>query len=194
MDIEPRGDPLPDLGDEGLMARIRDGEEEALTALIRRYWEPLVQYGFGFVNRTDAAEDIAQEAFVRLWQGREGWEETGSVRGYLYTIVRNLCLHERDRRKIREARAQDEELRTPEFSPTPSQVFDQQEVLRTLNETISRLPERRREVFTLACLHGLSYREVADAMGVAVPTVANQMSAALNELREALRSVSDERI
>lgn len=175
------------------MEGVREGDEAALEALIQRHWTSLVRYALGFVGRLDAAEDIVQETFVRMWEARQRWNETGSVRGYLYTIVRNLCLHERDGDRVHNQWASREQSR-PRLSPTPEQVFQEREVLRTLEEVIGNLPDRRREVFTLACLHGLSYQEVANALGIAVPTVANQMSAALDDIRQTLRAVSDRTI
>jgi RNA polymerase sigma-70 factor, ECF subfamily len=193
VDSHPRAKKHCETPDPLLMQGIRQGDEAALEALIQRYWKPLVRYALGFVDRVDAAEDLVQESFVRVWEARERWHETGSIRGYLYTIVRNLCLHERAGARVRERWASGEQSR-PRFSPTPDDVLQEREVLRSLKAAIDKLPDRRREVFTLACLHGLTYREVANALGVAVPTVANQMSAALAELRETLQAVSDKTI
>lgn len=181
------------LADQALMERIQAGEEAALDVLLKRYWTPLVRYALGFVRRQDEAEDIVQEGFIRVWVSRQRWCPAGSVKSYVYTIVRNLCLHQRDRSRVRDEWATIEQRRL-RCCPTPSELFEEAEVLRVLEEAIQRLPERRREVFRLACLHGFSYQEVADAMGVAVPTVANQMSSALAEIRQALQPVSDCRI
>lgn len=193
MHIRPRSKEPCAEPDSALIEGIQRGDEAALEALIHRYWKALVRYAMGFVAPVDTAEDIVQETFVRVWEGRERLDPKGSNRGYLYTIVRNLCLDERDRQRVRDRSATGEQRR-PGLSPTPHEVFQEREVLRSLRQAIDNLPDRRREVFTLACLHGLTYREIAHALRIAVPTVANQMSAALAELREALRAVSDERI
>lgn len=172
-------------GDRGLMSRIREEDGEALDLLIRRYWEPLVQYAVGFLGTVDAAEDVVQETFVRVWKSRKDWSPRGSVRAYLFTITRNLCHHERDRRKVR-ADWTARQPREPALSPSPHAVVAGRELHRTLDRAVRELPPRRREAFTLVCLQGLSYREAAQAMGVAVPTVANQLSAALSALRHAM--------
>lgn len=176
------------------MRRIREKDDEgALDELIRRYWTSLVRYAVSFVDRTDDAEGVVQEAFVRVWEKRRSWRPSGSVKGYVYRIVRNLCLHETERRSVRDEWS-DRQSRRTRFSPSPEQILQQREVLSALREAIRNLPDRRREVFRLACLEGLSYREVADTMGIAVSTVANQMSSALDELREALHPISDRTI
>ncbi|MQA91696.1 MAG: sigma-70 family RNA polymerase sigma factor [Gemmatimonas sp.] len=175
-----------------LMSQIQADDESALDVLMQRYWLQLVAYAVSIVGTVDPAEDVVQEAFVRLWQHRKAWTPTGTVRAYLHTVVRNLGLHERERRAIRTAWSQRERKRQ-HHSPTPLELLEEHEVLLALEDAIQDLPQRRREIFTLACLCGLSYREVADTLQIAVPTVANQMSAALNSLREALAPVSEER-
>jgi RNA polymerase sigma-70 factor, ECF subfamily len=175
------------------MERIRSGEECALDGLIQRYWTPLVDYATGFVHELDIAEDIVQETFVRVWDGRARWTPTGAVRAYLYRMVRNRCLNERAWRAVRDDWAERERLLV-RVSPSPSDLLQEREVLETLEKAVERLPERRREVFTLIFFHGLSHREAADAMGVAIRTVYNQLNRAVDEVREALASVSDQRI
>lgn len=183
----------PDQDDSAVMERVCDDDEAALDCLIHRYWSPLIRYSLGFVGSTDAAEDIAQSAFVRLWETRKRWVRSGSVRGFLYTTARNLCLNERNHRRVRQKWGEIQE-RIQHRNPTPLEILQQRELLQAIRETIDALPERRREVFILACLHGLSHQEVAGTMGIATPTVANQMTAALETLRRAIDRVSDEQI
>lgn len=175
------------------MERIITDDHVALSELLQRHWNSLTSYATGILDASDAAEDIVQEAYIRLWQGRRTWITGGSVRGYLYTIVRNLCIHELDHRKVRQVWAVTQQGR-PRFSPAPDEIYQSNETERAFQKAVSELPKRRREVFVLACLQGLTYAEVASIMGIAVPTVANQMTAALEHLREALQTITDERI
>ena len=184
--MSPPGEPT----DHAVMARIQSGDEIALGILLRRYWGGLVTYAQRFVDDGAIAEDLTQEAFVRLWESREGWTPEGSVRGYLYTITRNLCLNEREKRSVREDWARRERFRSSS-QPTPADVLDERETARVLLQEIERLPVRRREIFELGCLHGLSYREIAETLGVAIPTVANQMSAAIKHLRSVVRALPE---
>ncbi len=178
--------------DRHLMERLGRGDEAAFDSLIQKYWEPLVTFARGFVNSEDQAEDLVQETFLRVWQGRSRWVPNGTVRAYLFTITRNLCLNDEERRRVRTDWAM-REGRVARASPSPHAEFMGREALRVMNEAVRELPDRRREVFRLVCLGGLSYREVSQVMGVAIPTVANQMSAALSHLRSALRPITDHR-
>jgi RNA polymerase sigma-70 factor (ECF subfamily) len=73
------------------LERIRSGDSEALGLLLRETWAPLVRYLLTFLDSVEAAEDAAQEAFVRLWEHRERWE-SGSGRAVVFRIGRNVAL------------------------------------------------------------------------------------------------------
>jgi RNA polymerase sigma-70 factor (ECF subfamily) len=127
---------------------------------------------------------MAQEAFLRVWSRRSGLKEDGSLRSFLYTIVRNLCLDEL-RRQDRRTRAQREG--PPPASPrTPYEDVHGAELQRAAAAAVARLPEKRQEVFRLVREEGLSYKEVADVLGLSSQTVANHMSLALADLRASL--------
>jgi len=177
-------DERPD--DADLMHRIQSGEHRALDEALSEYWEPLVRYASGFLGSSDAAEDAAQEAFVRLWKHRNKWSATESLRAYLYRILRNYILDERRAQRVRSRWRERALLRKPHGPMTPVEYLEHGELSDAVSTALADLPPRRREVFTLARFHGLSYAEIAEAMDVSPQTVANQMSAALSTLRERL--------
>lgn len=169
-----------------LMRRIQSGDHTALDEALTRYWAPLVRYAQGFLHSRDAAEDAAQEAFVRLWKGRGEWTPTGSLQGYLYRILRNHLLNERRAQRVRarwHERVLRREIKRP---PTPLEMTEGGELADAVREALEQLPPRRREVFTLIRFHGFSYGEVAETLGISPQTVANHMSAALSALRTRL--------
>lgn len=175
--------------DEALMEKIREGRRGALGTLMERYWSPLVGYAAGIVGGRDPAKDVVQEAFIRVWQKREEWSSGGSAGAYLYRIVRNLGLNARRDRKT-SSRRHDEcgKMRARHAPPrTPAEALTAESLRAEVEAAIDALPERRREVFVLSRFHGLTHREIAEAMGISPQTVSNQMTAALSELRDALR-------
>jgi len=176
----------PESGGATLMERIQAGDPGALNEALAEFWEPLVRYAHSFLGSSDAAEDAAQETFVRLWRHREEWSATESLRAYLYRIIRNHLMNERRAQRVR-ARWRDRVLRRPPRGPTtPMEITEHGELADAVRAAIEDLPPRRREVFILARFHGLSYGEVAETLDVSPQTVANQMSAALKTLRERL--------
>lgn len=172
--------------DARLVQELKAGNDAALAALIDRYWVPLVQYAGRFLITQDQAEDIVQEAFVRLWSRRSTWRQTRTFRPILYQITRNLALNEKRRRKkfFRWAKGLRGSDRDP--YPAPDRLMRQAELKRVVEEAVEALPDRRREIFLLVRTHQMTYREVAQVLGIAPQTVANQMSSALQDLRGSL--------
>ncbi len=167
--------------------RLRAGDVRALEEMIGTYWRPLVLYvGRLLGDDLDAGRDVAQEAFLRLWEGR-GELEPGSIKSYLYRMTRNLALDEFRKRTVRD-RWRGESGYEERQTPTPLQLVEREELGRAVSSAIDALPPRRREVFTLAYLHRLSYHAIADVMGISPATVKNQLASALADLREALRA------
>jgi RNA polymerase sigma-70 factor, ECF subfamily len=171
--------------DRELMVRISRGDQEAFGTLLGRYWKPLVQYALRLQGESDAAEDLVQEAFVRLWERREGWVPSGSPRSYLYRIVRNLALQDQEKVEVR-ARWRAALLAEQTEGVSPDVVLDSSLLARDVSTALDRLPPRRQEIVVLARFHGFSHREIAELMGISQQTVSNQMSTALRDLRMAL--------
>jgi RNA polymerase sigma factor (sigma-70 family) len=116
-----------------------------------------------------------------------------SPRAYLYRVLRNLIIDEYRRRRLRDRFAQLVGGSEVSDAPSPVAVLEADELAGAAQRAIAALPERRRDVFVLAHLHGLSYKEVAETLGITPRTVANHMSLALAQLRDALRGYTGER-
>lgn len=173
-----------------LARRLAAGDVDALTAVSEWLWESLAAYAYRIVDDRDTAADIAQEACVRLWNGRTS-SPAKSIRPFLFRITRNLALdHIKTRRTRRRLLRLHESARPRVAAPRD---LDRDRVSRSVQSAIQDLPERRREVFSLAYLRGLSYAEVGEVMGISPKTVHNQMTAALAQLREVLRPLIEER-
>jgi RNA polymerase sigma-70 factor (ECF subfamily) len=175
-----------------LMAQIRGGSVAAMGRLIDRFWEELVRYAARDLTDTDAAQDVVQEAFIQVWERRRSWIAVSSGRAYLYRIVRSLVIDEKRKRKVRQSWVSRVRSRPPAGPPTPAEVLEEERILATYRRTVAALPERRREVFTLVFLEGLSHDEAASVLNISTQTVANQMATALRQLRNAIRLVSEE--
>ncbi len=79
------------------MDAIAGGDEAAFTALFGDNRKPVLSFAYGILGDAAKAEDVAQEAFVRLWKQAEHWESRARVKTWLFTVVKNLCLDEKRR-------------------------------------------------------------------------------------------------
>jgi RNA polymerase sigma-70 factor (family 1) len=174
---------------DAAMARLRRNDPDALDELIQLHWSEVIRYALSFVECRDIAEDLSQTAFVGLWEQRNDWQERGSTLAFLLRVVRNQALNRRRHLKVR-AQAERHVVSAPvsRRPVRPDERLAEREAARVLENAIRQLPERRREVFRLARFQNLSYRQISEVMEISPQTVANQMSQALSELREALET------
>ncbi len=169
--------------DHLLMGRLQAGDEQAMSVLLAEHWTSVVNYAFGFVGSWDKAEDVAQDAFVRIWEGRKKWSR-GSLGALVHRIARNAAL---DVLKSPRHAAPREDPDTLVGVGTPDRDVELSELNQAVAKAMRELPPRRREVFKLARESGFSYAEIAEIMGLSRQTVANHLSLALSDLRVMLR-------
>jgi RNA polymerase sigma-70 factor (ECF subfamily) len=167
-----------------VMDALRRDDPRALQRLVDCYWHGLLSYVKRILADVDAAEDVVQEAFVRLWEERSRWWASSAPRAVLYRIARNLALNELKAHGFRERQL--ERTRGQTTSLTPIQLLECEELHAAVTQAVNALPPRRREVFVLARFHGMSHREIAQTLEIAPQTVANQMATALATLEGAL--------
>lgn len=172
---------------------MRCGDVRAFDAFLKLTWVPLVHYVTPILGSVDDAKDVTQEAFVRFWEQRATLRPDGSARAYVYQIARNLAINEVKSHELHRSLNQ---RRSEERPPvrTPGNVLESTELMVVIRRAVDALPERRREAFVLAHLQNLPHREVAEIMGISPQTVANQISAALSDLRVALRPFLSEAV
>ena len=173
---------------------VRRGDVGAYEAMFRAHYEPLCRFVLGYDIPREAAEDLVQDVFFRIWEQRARWELQTTLAAYLYGATRNRALdYVRHRLVVRqwEARA----ARTGGRSLVGTicartEPADERLELRELDAAIQRavaqLPERCRQTFLLSRVHGLGYADIAAAMDVSVKTVKVQMGRALKALRVSL--------
>ena len=154
--------------------------------LFKYNFRPLCLYALHYLGDVDAAEDVVQECFMKLWEKLEQGAEVHNSRAYLYMTVRNRCLDQLRKNDI------------PTESLKPHDTYgiidddDAQERSQTearLWTAIDSLPVKCREVFIMSKRDGLKYEEIAEELGLSVNTVRNQISHALKVLKEGVHKL-----
>lgn len=179
----PSEDPSDhDADDIDLMVRVSWGDAEAFGRVMERYWGRTFRYAMQLQGDSERAYDVAQEAFVRLWERRRDWEPSGSVGGWLLRTARNLVISEQRRWKVR-MRWSSTAAQEDSTASTPLQDVERAELRIAIQQAVRELSPRRREVFTLFHLQHLSYREIGEILDIRPQTIANHLQAAVEELR-----------
>jgi RNA polymerase sigma-70 factor (ECF subfamily) len=163
--------------------QVQAGDWGAFKVFFDSHVERLYLYAMGFVKRREDAEDIVQEVFITLWEKRASVTCDGSLHAYLTRAVRNACIdHEMHARVERRYRA--------EMIATRQEAEDDDDnhesLYLRLHAALDTLPPRCREIFTLGCVDGMSYKEVAAATGTSVNTVKTQIKIAYKKLQAEL--------
>lgn len=174
-------------GDAELVRRIRGGDERALEEVFRTYYPGMCLFVRRFVHAPDVAEELVQDVFFKLWAKRDGLSDIDALKTYLFRAARNTALNHLRRRKLEQNWEEKEGQRgEPVTSGGTDDEATSSEVQRAVSAAIARLPERCREVFLLSREGGLTYGEIATALGISIKTVETQMGRALKSLRLAL--------
>lgn len=173
--------------------RLAADDATALRALFDDTYEPLWRSVVRLVGDESIARDLAQDAFVRVWDRRASLDPTLSLRALLYRTVRNLALNQLRDDQTRRHLLEDPSAAAIAARPRASVPADEQleaaELARRLQQFIDELPPRQREALRLSRFDGLSHQEIADVMGCAPRTVNNHLVRALEQLRTRLAAL-----
>ncbi len=178
--------PWPDLSDErGLVERAARQDAEAFRSLIDRHIAAVVAVARRMLGDEAEAEDVAQEAFMRLWRAGESLEIGAlGVRPWLRRVAVNLCL---DRTRGAKRLVVTDEPPEVADAPTQERALAEQDLESRVRSAIATLPERQRQALMLFQFEGMSQIEIARAMDVTEEAVESLLSRARRTLKMALK-------
>jgi RNA polymerase sigma-70 factor (ECF subfamily) len=186
-----------DPGQEWMLA-FKSGDLKAFDQIVLHFESPVRRFIRRFLRDTGRAEDLAQEAFVRVFHARRRYQPSARFRTWLFTIVTRLCLNEiraeaRRRKVFIPLQSLQEAPPRPQAvaaafgdskSETPAQRLERRELEEVLDEGIRSLPESQRLAMLLVRHENFSYLEIAERLGVSLMAV----KSLINRAREAMRA------
>lgn len=172
--------------DELLMVRLREGSEEGLAELFRRYRVPLFQMIYRYVADRHLAEEIYQETFLRVFRHRDRFRPETRFRPWVFAIATNLCRDHFRRLKRRREVPLPEVMVDPR--PGPAERAGAAAESARVRQAIAELSEQHREVLLLRHFAELSVEETAQALGIPTGTVKSRLHHALARLMRALEA------
>lgn len=178
-----------DESDEALMARIAGGDQRAFRTLAGRHVPAMLGLARRVLGNSADAEDVVQEAMLRVWTHAPRWQPLALFRTWLTRVVVNLCLDRKRRAQWVDLEAAGE-IADP--SPGAAEMSERSERDRLVAAAIDALPARQRAAIALTYGDGMSNAEVAEVLGTSVSAVETLLVRGKQNLRRALGKVIDE--
>lgn len=168
-----------------LLLQLSQDNQDSFRAIYDRYWEQLYQAAYRRLGDAQLAEDVVQEVFLRLWNGRKQLK-IQYLGAYLQQAVRNEVL-DRVSRTRSPSRFYEIFESVLLVSDSPEDLLRNKELMALVAQYIATLPRKRREVFLLFMESKLNTKEIADRLKVSQKTVQNQIAVTLAGLRNELK-------
>ncbi|HAC15629.1 MAG TPA: RNA polymerase sigma-70 factor [Bacteroidetes bacterium] len=170
----------------GISVAIRNGDHKAFQIFYGEYYDAVYRFLVSRGMTHDDAKDLIQKAFLLIWEKRETIDETKSLRAYLFQIAYTRMLnHINFNSKFSDESPEESDSQFQD----PNLELDYSELVSHLKKIVSAMPEKRSLVFELCFMKQMTYKEVADVMGLSVKTIENHMAFAFKDVRQALTLV-----
>jgi RNA polymerase sigma-70 factor, ECF subfamily len=178
----PQQAPAPP-ADAELMRQLAQGDMRALGVLVKRHQDVARRVAYRFTGRWDVADDMAQDAFLRLYRGAAGYKPTAAFSTWLYRIVVNLCLDHARRPRL--AVLPDEPSCAP-AGAAPDETLCRQERAQAVRREIAALPERQRIALVLHRFERRDHAQIAQSTGWTESAIESLLVRAYAQLRQRL--------
>jgi RNA polymerase sigma-70 factor, ECF subfamily len=182
------GGALGESSDEDLMSRVSQGDEAAFRRLASRHAARSFSLARRMAVNDSEAEDIVQEAMIRVWSHAPRWRPEAAFRTWLYRVVVNLCLNSRRQKVFASLENVDD---PPDPSPSAAEHLARQQTDSLVARAIARLPERQRAAIVLTYYEGLGNADTAAVLDTTVSSVEALLVRAKRTLRDELGKTLD---
>jgi RNA polymerase sigma-70 factor (ECF subfamily) len=172
--------------DDVLMQRVREGDDDAFGEIVDRYKDSLVNYLTHLVRSRDRAEEVAQDAFVRLYRNAAQYRERDRLAPYLFRIATNLVVSQARREKRWSLLVPRLQASSRSSAPSPETLVIADEIQREVSAALGRLPVKYRAPLVLYEIEEWSYEEIGNALELRSGTVKSRISRARELLRRSL--------
>ncbi len=192
LEIQGPGERPPDVDDvRELLVRARDGDHRAFRVIVERYRRAVYALAFRMTGQHEDADDMTQEAFVRVYQALDRYDPRYSFYTWIRNIVIRLCANEMAKRARRRTEpAGDPAMfdRVASDDPGPFERLSAAETAERIERALEAVPSDQRQVFVLRVHEEMSYQEIAERLELPVGTVMSRLSRARRAILARLRS------
>ncbi len=185
------------MADAEVMLKVKTGDESAFAYLVQKYRRPMVSFMYRMCHNPGAAEELAQEVFLRVYRSRTSYEPTAKFSTWIYRIATNLAVnhardtrHERPEKSVRLDEPDPETGTTPDLADSALTVEQQilhRERLAMIRAKVQALPERQRLAVIMHKYQQMDYRQIAEVLKLSESATKSLLFRAYETLREQLK-------
>jgi RNA polymerase sigma-70 factor (ECF subfamily) len=169
--------------------KLANGDHEAFDVLFTRYYPVVKSFLQGFVKNEDAASDMAQDVFFKIWTNKEALSGVISFKSYLFRMARNRVCDYFEHHAVEEKYDQRLQAEAQNFySGLIEEELYARELSLLIDIAVGKMPAQRRRVFVMSRKEGFSNDEIAEQLKISKRTVENHITQALQDLRKMIAS------
>lgn len=157
-----------------------------IEELFKFYYKTLCNIAYRIVGDRDAAEDVVQEVFIKLWERKEEITIDSSIKGYLFKSVSNAAINYLQKNRALKYKEEISENTHAAYLVDGGNKMDEKELEARIEKAIEKLPPKCKAIFVLSRFEEMKYQEIAQHLNISIKTVESQMGIALEKLRHAL--------
>lgn len=185
------------MADERKLVRLaQKGDTDAFEQLVEMHSDRIYSIALRMVGNPTDAEDLAQEAFVRIWRGLEGFNMDSKFSTWAYRLTTNVCIDYLRKEKknnnvslfTEDDEGEEAELQIPDERYSPQRQMEQEELRQSVDRAMNSLDPQYRQILALRELGGLSYDEIARQLDLKEGTVKSRIARAREHMRRLLTS------
>ncbi|MBO8138731.1 MAG: sigma-70 family RNA polymerase sigma factor [Desulfotomaculum sp.] len=179
---------MQSIDDHQLIEKCKSGDYIAFEELVRRYENKVYSVAYRFMGNHADACDLAQEAFIRIYQGLPNFRGDSSLMTWIYHITANVCRDELRRRQKKQTLSLDEDhndkdnmppiLSLPSDEPGPEEEIERMEIRKQVEQCLNMLSDEHRLILIMREMQQLSYEEISEVLGCSLGTVKSRLSRA----------------
>jgi len=176
-----------------IIKQLQDGNEKVFEQIVREYWPRMFKFALIYTQNNETSQELVQDTFLVLWNNRAILKDNTNLITYLMVVLRNKCLNLLEQTRIRQLYIEEIDDETIYqranlyvLHDEASQIVESEDLHKAIERTLSKLPEKTREVFMLSRYDGLKNQQIAETKNISQKTVEYHISKALQILKEEL--------
>lgn len=174
--------------DHLLLSRIREGDENAFSSFYEQHWTVVHRFVMKYLKCQDLSDDVTQDIFIRLWEGREDLPEIASLKSYLFVMARNTAFNVLRKASVQETLKEKIVLAAVASRNTIEDDLLSVEYLDHLKKIVETLPAQTQKIFSLCREEEKSYQEVSQMLGISKDAVKKHMVRSMKLLRLSIQN------